>query len=234
MKRALAVGVRSFSSGAARPFYFSYLGVENSFSHLAFQSLQQRVKVPLEGQGVPTLQHLVDSLRDGQADMGILPLESTSAGPVAENSDALLRHRLASVADFAVQERHVLAARPGVRLEDVRRVFSHQSVFQQCSDFLRQLEKVNGRLSVRGQASSPESAQALWKNYGARPLPDAAAICSIEGATANGLEVLVDGVGNAASRSQMRYAVVVPRERAASAHRMQEPLRVQVSVNAHA
>ena len=38
MKRALAVGVRSFSSGAARPFYFSYLGVQNSFSHLAFQS----------------------------------------------------------------------------------------------------------------------------------------------------------------------------------------------------
>lgn len=75
------------------------------------------------------------SLRSGGCEAAVIPIENTLHGSVHENYDHLLHFDHQIVAETSVRIVHNLIAVPGVRLADVRRVFSHPVALNQCLDF---------------------------------------------------------------------------------------------------
>lgn len=125
-------------------------------------------------------------LRRGEAQCGVLPIENTLAGSVHENYDLLLRYRLPIAGETRVRIIHNLIAAPGVKLEQVRRVFSHPVALNQCRSFLRRHRKI--------QAVSFYDTAGSVKMVMEERLPDAAAIAGRAAAEIYGAKILLRGI----------------------------------------
>ena len=118
-----------------------------------------------------------------------------------ENYDLLLERPLAICGEVAVPVVHCLLARPGTRLEDVRRVYSHPQALAQCEGFLRGL--------------GVEAVAVYDTAGGARALAEgtdgaAAAIASERAAALYGLEVLARGIQDAPDNTTRFYVLGPP------------------------
>lgn len=67
----------------------------------------------------------VEQLR---VDRAVLPIENSLGGSIHRNYDLLLRHRLHIVGEVQLAIRHCLLANKGLKIEDLKRVLSHQQV----------------------------------------------------------------------------------------------------------
>lgn len=65
----------------------------------------------------------------------MLPIENSVGGSIHRNYDLLLRHRLHIVGEVQILVNHCLLGLPGVKKEEIKRVFSHPQVGI-ISDFL--------------------------------------------------------------------------------------------------
>jgi prephenate dehydratase len=119
---------------------------------------------------------------------GVLPIESSLAGSVAETHDLLFERALSIVGETILPIRHVLAASADTPLDEIRVVRSHAAAFEQCRDLVARLP--NARVVVT--ATTAEAAQ-LTAEEGD---PTAAAIAGDEAVRLYGLSVLVDDVGD--------------------------------------
>ncbi|HEY7293585.1 MAG TPA: prephenate dehydratase [Dehalococcoidia bacterium] len=94
------------------------------------------------GEGVepvptPSFAALVDSVLAGQTDFGVLPIENSLAGSVIDSYDLLIDRPVFIVGELYQHVRYQLLALPGVKLEEVRRVYSHPQALAQSADYLR-------------------------------------------------------------------------------------------------
>ena len=74
---------------------------------------------------------------DGRAIYGVLPIENLINGTVRETLDLLRDGALDIVGEVVVPVSLVLAALPGVTLEQVERVYSHAQALAQAEEYLR-------------------------------------------------------------------------------------------------
>ena len=72
---------------------------------------------------------------------GVLPIESSLAGAVAETHDLLFERALSIVGETILPIRHVLAGTVGTPLDEIRVVRSHAAAFEQCRDLIARLPK---------------------------------------------------------------------------------------------
>jgi len=82
----------------------------------------------------------------GDVDGAVLPIENSLHGSVAEHYDLLLAEPVRIARESLLRVRHNLIARPGVKLEDVRRAMSHPVALSQCRRWFREhpeIEAVN-------------------------------------------------------------------------------------------
>jgi prephenate dehydratase len=80
-----------------------------------------------------------DSVTDGSANRGVIPVENSLAGSIHRNYDLLLRYDLTIVGEVQIRIAHHLIAFPGVSLTDLRRVYSHPQALAQCEHSLDEL-----------------------------------------------------------------------------------------------
>lgn len=111
----------------------AFQGEPGAFSHEAIIQLlgSQAEVVPCQW-----FDKVFASLRCGDCDAAVIPIENTLHGSVHENYDHLLHYDHQIVAETNVRIVHNLIAAPGVRLKSVRRVFSHPVALNQCLAFL--------------------------------------------------------------------------------------------------
>jgi prephenate dehydratase len=88
---------------------------------------------------VDTFAEVVRAAVEGEVAYGVLPIESSLAGPVAETHDLLYDAPVSIVAETSIAIRHHLVARDPIELDDVRVVRSHPVAFEQCRTLLRTL-----------------------------------------------------------------------------------------------
>jgi prephenate dehydratase len=88
---------------------------------------------------VDTFADVVQATVDATVAYGVLPIESSLAGPVAETHDLLWESPVSIVAETAIPIRHHLVAREPVELEEIRVVRSHPVAFEQCRGLLATL-----------------------------------------------------------------------------------------------
>ena len=77
-----------------------------------------------------------NAVEKGMCPYGVLPIENSTAGSVTQVYDLMEKHHFHIVR--AVRERidHRLLALPGVKLEEIREIVSHEQALRQCGAFL--------------------------------------------------------------------------------------------------
>jgi prephenate dehydratase len=111
----------------------SFQGELGAFSQVATQALagDQATPVPL-----PTFREVFESVANGKCDAAVIPIENTLHGSIHDNYDHLLRFDLSIRGETFVRIVHNLIAPSGVRMADVKRIFSHPVALNQCLHFL--------------------------------------------------------------------------------------------------
>ncbi|XP_047310177.1 arogenate dehydratase/prephenate dehydratase 1, chloroplastic-like [Impatiens glandulifera] len=118
-------------------------------------------------------------------DKAVLPIENSVGGSIHRNYDLLLRHRLHIVGEVQLVINHCLLALPGVRKEELKRVFSHPQALAQCEMTLTKLGIV--RVNHDDTAGA---AQAVAAN-GQR---DTGAVASARAAEIYGLDIVAQRI----------------------------------------
>jgi prephenate dehydratase len=95
-----------------------------------------------------------DAVTDGTADRGLIPVENSLAGSIHRNYDLLLRYDLTIVGEIQIRIAHHLIAQSGLKLTDVRRVYSHPQALAQCERSLDELLPGAERVATYDTAGS--------------------------------------------------------------------------------
>ena len=79
-----------------------------------------------------------DRLERGSVQVAVIPIENSLAGSVMEHFDLLLTRNVFIQREYRLRIVHNLIAMPGVKMRDIRRVYSHPVALDQCRDFFRE------------------------------------------------------------------------------------------------
>jgi chorismate mutase / prephenate dehydratase len=182
-----------------RELRVAYQGTEGAYGHQAACQHYGVSSRAVALKAYPTFRQMLESVVDGHADRGVLPIENTTAGSVYEAYDLLLRYNLALVGEEIVDIRHCLVGVADVPLETLRQIHSHPQALAQCSEFLSSLPACEA-------TSAANTALAAGR---VRELndPAQAAIASEEAAAHFGLHVLRRGIANQAV-NYTRFVIV--------------------------
>lgn len=113
-------------------------GVEGGNSQMASDRLLPRGRIVY----VKTFEAVFNAVESGMCRFGVVPIENSSNGSVRAVYDLLQRKDFSIVRSTRLHIRHELLALPGVRLEDVTEIYSHEQALGQCSIFLGNLQGV--------------------------------------------------------------------------------------------
>ncbi|MDX6473502.1 MAG: prephenate dehydratase, partial [Gaiellaceae bacterium] len=151
--------------------------------------------VPLAG-----FRAVADAVVSHEASYGVLPIESSLVGAVAETHDLLYERALSIVGETILPIRHCLAASVSVPLEEIRIVRSHPTALDQCRSLLARMPKA----SVIAAATTAEAGRQVAEDRD----PTEAAIVSDEAVALYGLTVLEHDVGD--SIAFTRFVSIAP------------------------
>jgi prephenate dehydratase len=136
---------------------------------------------------LPSFMAVVDAASAAVVNLGVLPIESSLAGPIAETHDLLYGSPLSIVREATLAIRHCLVGLPGTEWRDATTVRSHPMAFDQCRELLRDW-------GVRCIAAATTADAA--RDVADAGDPAQLAIASVEAAEVYGLQVLLDDVGD--------------------------------------
>ena len=114
-------------------------GVEGANSQVACDRLLPRGNIVY----VKTFSAVVSAVESGFCKFGVLPIENSSNGSVRAVYELLQDHKLSIVRSTRLCIRHELLTLPGVKMEDITEIYSHQQAIGQCSKFLNSLNGVH-------------------------------------------------------------------------------------------
>ncbi|MHB1048973.1 MAG: prephenate dehydratase [Bacteroidota bacterium] len=115
----------------------SYQGEPGAFSEKAALAYFGPKSIPVPR---PNFRDVFDDVARRRSSFGIIPIENSLFGSIAQNYDLLWEYPLAIVGEIKVQIHHCLMVMPGVSLKDVRHVYSHPQAIGQCEVYLRSLK----------------------------------------------------------------------------------------------
>ena len=127
-----------------------------------------------------------DRVERGSVAGAVIPIENSLAGSVAEHFDLLLSRDVFIQSEFPLRIVHNLIAAPGVKLKNVRQVFSHPVALEQCRDFFRKHKNIEP-VAFYDTAGSV-------KHVVEKELRNAAAIAGKEAAGVYGAVILQSGL----------------------------------------
>jgi prephenate dehydratase len=113
----------------------AFLGPEGTFtSEAAERAVPGAERLPL-----PTIDDVIDAVRAGEVEVGVVPIENSIEGSVNMTIDALAFGRAGAVirGEVAIPVSMNLIVQPGRRFEDIREVRSKPHALAQCREFLR-------------------------------------------------------------------------------------------------
>jgi chorismate mutase / prephenate dehydratase len=182
----------------------AYLGPEYSFSHLA---AVERFGQAVEFMRVGSIAAVFEEVNRLHADFGVVPLENSTDGRVADTLDMFLRlSQIKIVAEVRMRVHHNLLA--NCEQQQIRRVYSKAQALSQCRNWLSK----NVPHASLHEVSSTAVAAELAHNE-----PGAAAVASRQAAVKYGLRVLFENIEDA-PHDETRFAVVGHQECGRTGH----------------
>jgi len=160
----------------------AYLGIQGAYSE---QATRKHFGDDVEDISAASTKEIFEAVESAAADYGVLPIENSLAGTVAQSYELLTAHNLQIIGEIIIPIQHALLAPPGTKLEDIKKVRSHPQGLAQCATFIEEhgFERENW-YNTAGSA----------KDLAAQPVPGVAAIASEVNAELYGLDILATNI----------------------------------------
>lgn len=114
-----------------------YFGPAGTFTHQALIKLTGVAADSPEPRPYPTVARVLEAVRSGEVEAGLVPIENSVEGGVTATLDALAHGRaLLIVAEVLLPVSFVLAVRPGTELDQIRQVLTHPHAHAQTRDWI--------------------------------------------------------------------------------------------------
>ena len=157
-------------------------GTEGAYGHAAYNQLFKNGNASFYA----SFAEVFEAVENGDVDYGVLPIENSTAGEVTVNMELLEKHHVYINRTTKVECAHVLAAKHGVKEEDVKILFGHEQAIRQCESY------IEGRqgLTVIPYHNNASAALMVAEN----PSNELGCICSEECAEMHGLDILHKGI----------------------------------------
>ena len=153
-------------------------GVEGAYSQMACDRLFKHAEISF----FDTFEGVFAAVEQGFCDFGVLPVENSTAGSVNQVYDLMMEHNFSVARTCRLKVDHCLLAKPGVGLDDITDVYSHEQAINQCQGFLSQLHGATVHVARNTAMASKMVAES--------ERPGVAALASRSAAQLYGLEVL--------------------------------------------
>src|SRR3981189_1554346 len=118
-----------------RPMKIAFQGEAGANSHIAIAEAYPDAE-PL---ACPTSEDALAAITSGEADLGMIPIENSVAGRVADIHHLLPQSGLFIVGKCSLPIGHQLMAPRGAKLADIKTVESHVHALGQCRRIIRKL-----------------------------------------------------------------------------------------------
>lgn len=181
---------------ANKPTLIAFQGALGAYSHEAcLQARPDATPVPCT-----TFEGVLRAVREGRADLAMLPVENTTYGRVADIHRLLPESGMHIIDEAFVRVRIALMAKPGVTLDQIKHVRAHLVLLPQARAFL----EANG-ITSEPAADSAGAAEELAAGGPAHE----GVLASAVAADIHGLEVLEDGIEDLAHNTT-RFLLMAP------------------------
>jgi prephenate dehydratase len=117
------------------PKKVAFQGEPGANSHLAIREVYPNA----EAMPCATFEDAFAAIASGEADLGMIPIENSVAGRVADIHHLMPQAGLHIVAEHFMPVRHQLLAVKGATIKDIKTVESHVHALGQCRKVIRQL-----------------------------------------------------------------------------------------------
>jgi prephenate dehydratase len=179
---------------AKAPLKIVFQGEPGANSHIACQeAYPDALPVPC-----PTFEDALNAVASGEADLGMIPIENSVAGRVADIHHLMPISGLHIIAERFLPIRNQLLALKGAKLSEIKTVESHIMALGQCRNFIR-------KLGVKSIVSADTAGAA--REVAERGDRSAAAIASRLAAEIYGLDTLAENIEDE-SHSTTRFVVL--------------------------
>src|SRR5438067_12417911 len=196
--RAIFREVMSGSRALQKVLKVAYLGPEDSFSHLA---ALERFGQAVEFMRVGSIAAVFEEVNRSHADFGVVPLENSTDGRVADTLDMFMRlPQLKICAEVRLRIHHNLLA--NCEQQEIRRVYSKPQALSQCRNWL---SKNVPHASLHEVASTATAAELAQRE------PGAAAVASRQAAVKYGLRILFSDIEDS-PYNETRFAIIGTQE----------------------
>jgi len=121
-----------------------YTGVPGAYAYEVMVNLLKNSKNSEGHMGVKaeeilnfnTHRELVEGVESGKVDFAILPIENSIVGEVRDSIDLINKRNIYIVGEVKHKIEHNLLGIKGSKIENIKRVYSHEQALMQCSEFL--------------------------------------------------------------------------------------------------
>lgn len=166
---------------AGRYRTIAFQGVRGAYSDLACRNMFP----DLETVPCTTFEEAFGAVESGAADLGMIPIDNTLAGRVADVHHLLPKSKLHIIAEHFEPIRHALLGVRGAKITDLKTVHSHIHAIPQCRKIIKELG-----LTAKVQGDTATAAQEVAN----RNDKTQAAIASTVAGEIYGLDVLRDNI----------------------------------------
>src|SRR6202041_3954297 len=118
-----------------KPVKIAFQGEPGANSHIAITEAYPDA----EALACPTFEDALAAITSGEADLGMIPIENSVAGRVADIHHLLPQSGLFIVGEWFLPVHHQLMAPRGAKIGDIKTVESHVHALGQCRRIIRKL-----------------------------------------------------------------------------------------------
>ncbi len=192
--RAVFRELMSGSRALQKVLKVAYLGPEYSYSYLAaVERFGQKIDLIKVG----SIAAVFEDVNRGQVDFGVVPLENSTDGRVADTLDMFMRlPQIKVVAEIRLRIHHNLMA--NCEQQEIRRIYSKEQALSQCRNWL---SKNVPHASLHSMASTADAARLAQQE------PGGAAVASRQAAVKYGLRILFENIEDS-PYNETRFAVI--------------------------
>ncbi len=187
--REIISGCRSL----VRPSRVAFLGPQYTYSHLA---ALHRFGSDVEFVPVGTIAAVFEEVLRGHSQYGLVPLENSTDGRIADTLDMFSRHPMRICGQVELMIHHALLAR--CPRTDIREVYSRPQALSQCRNWLS--KHLPAARLVEVTSTSTAAQLAIEK-------PGAAAIAAVQAGIHYGLDVIAENIEDNPGNTT-RFAII--------------------------
>lgn len=129
-----------------------FQGVAGSFSE---QALMEYFGENISKSNLKEFEDVFKELKNNNIDYGVLPIDNSSTGAIAEVYDLLRKYGFFIVGEKIIKVNQNLMGIKGSKIEDIKEIYSHPQALQQSSDFLKVYSDIKC-IPYRNTAASAE------------------------------------------------------------------------------